>query len=161
MSIYEVLDRIDQISKEWHNGLSRDGLIQVWRKSYQYRNIPYELAMLQYFTLDQGIFGKGMNQLGRHVVLEYPQELRKLVNYIVGLGVDGFLYRDTLHAGQSDWTLEMMMQEMHEEAQDCINQLYSELLPKDEIKEILIECLVKYHRKSKENIISMLLSEIL
>lgn len=87
-----------------------DGLLTVYEEKQSHAGINYSLKAMRYFAvtrLANGSFelrATGMNKVGKHVVVEHDgtrvsSELRDLLN------LDEFLWHDTLHAGQEDWTL--------------------------------------------------------
>jgi len=101
----------------------RCGFIELWRKRYVYRGIPYEIACLKYFSFDlPNPLDAKLNKTGVHCVLEYTKEweqthklLRKLDIYY------DWLWEDTLHTEQLDWTVEQMVNHLHEIAEKDID----------------------------------------
>jgi len=122
MTEEEFRRKVEEYRRKWRPGLSRDGFIEVWRKRFSYRGIPYEIALFRYFSLNDP--EAKLNRIGKHAVLEYPDELEELARFIrEWFGKDEWLFRDTLHPGQEDWDENMMIQQMHKEARECIDWL--------------------------------------
>ena len=111
--------------------------VELWRKKFSHKGIAYEIAMIDHMKH----FSRPMNKIGKHVVLEYPQETEEFVAKTSKFsekcpGLDEFLFRDTLHAGQENWSEEQMIEQMHSEAKESIDALHScpaELRKKAEI----------------------------
>ena len=121
MTEEEFQRKVEEYRRRWKPGMSRDGFIEVWRKRFFYRGIPYEIALLRYFNLNNP--EAKLSRTGKHAVLEYPDELEELARFVnMWLGEDDWLYRDTLLRGR-DWDEEMMVQQMHKEARECIDWL--------------------------------------
>jgi len=122
MTEEEFQRKVEEYRRRWKPGMSRDGFIEVWRGRFSYRGIPYEIALLRYFSLNDP--EAKLNRIGKHAVLEYPDELEELAEFIrEWFRKDEWLYRDTLHPGQEDWDENMMIQQMHKEAKEHIDWL--------------------------------------
>lgn len=118
-----------RVEKEEHEGIPRnygnDGMITIYEENKTHAGVAYQLKALRYFAvcrLPEGLFelrNGGMNKIGKHVVVESEgpgpsYELRQL------LGLDDFLYHDTLHSGQEDWTLKQQWEDADNLAkEDC------------------------------------------
>lgn len=111
-----------------------DGLITIYEEIKQHAGVSYKLIALRYFAVARlpGGFelqpGRGMNTVGKHVVVEHDgaspsYELKEL------LGLNEFLYHDSLHSGQESWTLRQQWEAMDSLAKaDCerVDSLASE-----------------------------------
>uniref|UniRef100_A0A6M3XXJ5 Uncharacterized protein n=1 Tax=viral metagenome TaxID=1070528 RepID=A0A6M3XXJ5_9ZZZZ len=126
-------ERVEKEGKEGNYG--NDGLLTVYQENKQHAGVSYKLIVLRYFAvtrLPRGHFqlqlGRGMNKVGKHVVVEHDwpslsYELKEL------LGLSEFLYHDSLHSGQEDWTLRQQWEKMDNWAiADCerVSSLVSE-----------------------------------
>lgn len=110
--------RVEKEEKENHPGnYGNDGLVVIYEETKQHAGVNYKLKALRYFAVRRLPYGhfeiqpqRGMNKIGKHVVVEYeaepPYKLKNL------LGLDEFLYHDSLHVGQEDWTLRQQWEEM-------------------------------------------------
>lgn len=118
--------RVEKELKEGRLGdYGNDGLINVYEERCSHNGIYYWLRVPRYFAvarLPDGIFelrDHGMNKIGKHVVVEHDgasptYELKEM------LGLSEFLYHDSLHSGQEDWTLRQQWEEMDNWAKiDC------------------------------------------
>lgn len=120
----------DRVKKEGEEGQNygNDGLIEVYRERRIHRGIPYELAVTRYFAVtrlpdnqfeirDYKSLPWRINAIGKYVVVEgerLPHNLREL------LGLDEFLWRDTLHYWQIGWSLRQQWDYAEKLAiQDC------------------------------------------
>jgi hypothetical protein len=106
----------------------RDGFIKVYEERFEYKGVPYIIKVLRYFQIGVPINEiKGINKIGKHAVLEYPPELNDLARFLEDIssitGFSEFLWRDTLHYNQQNWTLKQMVEQMHMEARECIDYL--------------------------------------
>ena len=91
----------------------------VWRRTYEYRGIKYDIAMLRYLSTQENI---GMNQYSRWFVLEHPEETNHIVELAKKVDEDTeFLYKDTLHSWNDDQSLEVMFYEMVDYAKKDID----------------------------------------
>lgn len=137
MSDAEFLRAVERERKERikNNESGRDGHMTVYEELFVYQGIPYRIGVCRYYQIGVPLDKVyHLNRIGKHVVLEYPECVRPLVEYtekkhnadetLDFLHIYDFLYRDTLHAGQHDWTLEQMVRCMHHEAKACIDALH-------------------------------------
>ena len=101
----------------------KDGIIEVWRKRYRYRGIPYEIACMQYFSFncDNPLEAK-INGVNRYLVLEYTKEYQ-LLHDIADKFFDrlDWLWDDCLHSFQQGWSLTRMEEWLHERAKSDID----------------------------------------
>jgi hypothetical protein len=108
----------------------RDGNKEVFCERREYKGIPYLIKIIRYFQigvpLDQI---KGMNSLGKWAVLEYPEEVKPIADLLSTIeqttGLYEFLYGDTLHSGQENWTLKQMVNQMDKQAHVDIDELFT------------------------------------
>lgn len=120
----EFRRKVEEIRREREatGNQNRDGFVETWRHCFTYRGIPYEIALLRYFSFNDP--NARLNRIGKHAVLEYPEPLRELHNFIEAtFGNSEWLFQDTLHGFQHDWTEQMMIKEMHERAKEDIDWL--------------------------------------
>lgn len=92
-----------------------DGNVSVWRQTYSYRGIKYDIALNRYYLLGVPIFEiKGMNKYTRWFVLEYPENDKNTIELYRRIHEDDseFLYKDTLHSWNENDTLEQMFYKM-------------------------------------------------
>jgi len=106
----------------------RDGIFKVYEERYTYKGVPYFIKILRYYQLGVPLNEiRGMNNLGKWAVLEHPSELKEFATFLSQIeqltGLYEFLYADTLHSGQENWTLKQMVKEMHRQAKEDIDQL--------------------------------------
>jgi len=109
----EQLRRLEERRREWKPLLSRDGYIETWRRKFVHKGIAFELAILRYYTLDDGFTTMRRRVSDRHVVVEYPEETRPLVGILEELGVEEFLWHDTLHSWNAKQTLPEQLEEAY------------------------------------------------
>jgi len=106
--------RVEKERKEGRPGnYGNDGYIRVYEETHKHNGITYELAVLRYFAVNRlpnGCFelrnNHKPNALGKHVVVE-GKDGNQPLSYDLRefLGLDEFLYHDTLHSGMEYWTL--------------------------------------------------------
>jgi len=142
--------RVQKEEEEGHPGnYGNDGMVTVYQETKQHAGVSYKLIALRYFAITRmpgGHFelqpGRGMNKVGKHVVVEYDgaspsYELKEL------LGLSEFLYHDSLHSGQEDWTLRQQWEEIDNWAKaDCerVDSLASEFGQKvEELQQQLVD----------------------
>jgi len=133
--LYRTEEEIRQILEEirkrregnWYR-YGKDGFIEVWRKLYRYKGVPYEIACLKYFDFNrEDPLKAGLNKVGMHLVLEYTKDWRDVHKLLESLDLYHFwLWEDTLHAFQKDWSLHEMEQWLHERAKRDIDFLIDE-----------------------------------
>ena len=149
--VMEGMRRRAQKEEEEDNpgNYGNDGLITAYQETKQHAGVSYKLIALRYFAvtrLPRGHFelrsGRGMNKVGKHVVAEHdgvdpPYELKEL------LGLSEFLFHDSLHSGQEDWSLRQQWEEMNNWAKaDCerVDSLASEFDQKvNELRQQLVD----------------------
>jgi len=115
----------DRVKKESEEGqdYGNDGYITVYREKRSHWGVPYELAVFRYFAVRRlpdnqfELRDYRINAIGKHVLVEgkrLPPNLREF------LGLDEFLWRDTLHSWQLDWPLKKQWEDAEKLAiQDC------------------------------------------
>ncbi len=129
MSDEEFLTKVNEIAKTRDvKKYGRDGNLVVYEELYHYKKIPYWIRIVRYYQIGIPLNQtKGMNWLTKWAVLERPEELKDLANFLEDVqeitGVYEWMWRDTLHVGQEDWTLKQMVDRMHVEAHECIDEL--------------------------------------
>jgi len=97
---------------------------EVWRHTYEYRGIKFDIAMLRYLSTQGEI---GMNQHGKWFVLEHPEETTNIVNLAKEANeYTDFLYSDTLHAWNELQSLVEMFYEMVDQGKKDIDWFLDE-----------------------------------
>ena len=131
---------LEEKRKNWKYPESRDGFIETWRRKFTHKGIVFELAILRYYDLDTGFRPLGNRISDRHVVVEYPKETEPLVKKLESLGIEEFLWHDTLHSWNDKQTLPEQLKEAYELAINDINNLPKWLNKKEkELKKKLRE----------------------
>ena len=129
MSDEDFLAKIQEEAKTRDVKLyGRDGSFVVYEERFVKHGIPYFIKINRYYQIDVPLNKiQGMNKLGRWAVLEYTDETKPIHDLVSSLpyplGDSEWMWRDTLHYGQGDWTLKEMVAKMHEEAEGCINEI--------------------------------------
>ena len=114
MALREVVLKDRDIGK-YGGGFMKD----VWRHTYEYRGVKYDIAMIRYLNSAGEI---GMNQYGKWFVLEYPEDTAHIAELIKKSDkLADFLYKDTLHIWNDGQTLERMFYEMVDDAKRDID----------------------------------------
>jgi len=105
-----------------------DGKVEVWRRRYVYRGVPYEIAMLKYFSFNEPdpLNAIGMNNIGAYCVLEYVddsvwKEVHQLLEELELK--ECWLWEDTVHLGMENWTIPEMVEWLHKRARKDIDFL--------------------------------------
>jgi len=124
------LEKVRQFREgKWYE-YGMDGTIEVWRRRYVYRGIPYEIAMLKYFTFNEPdpLNARGLNNLGAYCILEHVDEWKEVEELLEELELkENWLWEDTLHPGMENWPIPVMVQWLHERAKGDINFLLDEV----------------------------------
>lgn len=122
----QMTARVEKEEKEINRGnYGNDGLITVYEEEKSHAGLHYKLKALRYFAVTRLPYGHfelrdaRMNKLGKHVVVETDREgLSYEVLNLLNLG--DFLWHDTLHADQEDWSLKKQWEYAESLAvQDC------------------------------------------
>jgi len=154
MSEEEILKKIDERIANYKRGNSKDGFIQTWRKEFVYMGIPYELAILKYFTHVKGL-DCGINRLGKHAVLEHSSKMKEVARIMNDFDAgDEFLFQDTLHSFQREWELKAMLNYLEEEAHKQIKQLFMEARSNEKLIKALVK--ISSNQELKENLIKIM-----
>jgi len=115
----------DRVKKESEKGQNygNDGFMAVYREKRNHRGLHYELVVVRYFAVRRlpdnqfELTDYRINASGKHVLIEgerLPPNLGEL------LGLDEFLWHDTLHSWQLDWPLKKQWENAEKLAiQDC------------------------------------------
>lgn len=108
----------------------RDGNIEVFCEQRTYRNIPYLIKIIRYYQIGVPLNQiKGMNGLGKWAVLEHPEEMKEIAGLLSRIeqttGLYEFLFADTLHSGQEQWSLCAMVNAMDRQAHADIDELFT------------------------------------
>lgn len=104
-----------------------DGNIEIGRKTFEYKGIKYDVAILRYFTLKPIKIGRIRDDRrisDFHAVVEYPKETEKLVALIEKMDeYSEFMWYDTLHSWNDKQTIEEQIEECHKHAKADINSI--------------------------------------
>ena len=99
-------------------------ITEVWRLTYEYRGIKYDIAMLRYVNTMGDI---GMNRHGKWFVLEHPEETTRIARLVEEVNYyTDFLYSDTLHFWNNDQSLVEMFYEMVDQGKKDIDWFLDE-----------------------------------
>jgi len=132
LSDQEFMNRINILQKDRdQKRYGRDGAYEVYSENFNYRGIVYTIKILRYYVLDEHnkvILNKGrINGINKWAVLEYSEESEELVKLVQSLpypvGNREFLWGDTLHFGQEHWSLYLMVEQMHKDAKESIDEM--------------------------------------
>lgn len=134
-AVRDTMDR--RIAKEQHEGkplnYGNDGYVMVYQEGFRFHAVRCTLQVLRYWWVTRNPDGpvevcpatpwspserhpgwKGLNRVGRHVVLE-PVEGNESP-----LPNSELLWRDSLHGWQDEWTLRQQWDDMLQSAEaDC------------------------------------------
>ena len=126
----------------------RDGYFIVYEEKFIYKAIPYFIKVLRYYQIGVPLDEvRGCNHLGKHAVLEFTPEVKELSNFLDIIqnltGLYEFLWADTLHSGQENWTLKQMVNEMQRQAKEDIDKLPT-------VRKILRQKFREYDKKLSE-----------
>ncbi len=113
--IEERVREVRQQQGEW--SLHKRSYVEIWRKEYVYRGIPYPISCIKHVITRH-------NRIGMHLALEHTDEFQKVHKLIAEKFGKEWLWDDTLHAGQEDWTLEEMERWLHQRAGEDIDFYY-------------------------------------
>jgi hypothetical protein len=115
----------------------KEFLKDVWRRTYEYRGIKYDIAMMRYLSTSGQI---GMNQYGKWFVLEHPKETSRIAEFVKEIAeYSEFLYKDTLHPRNDQQTFEQMFYEMVEFARQDIDYFLDDMHTEVEKRQTLLE----------------------
>ena len=90
----ELKERIDS----WKEGDSRDGKILSAEGKFVYRGVKYLIMVLKYYNHTNNFTNMGRDRISdSHVVVEYPDETKPIIDLIPNEFKTEFLYHDTLH----------------------------------------------------------------
>ena len=154
MSDSQFQQKIDEEAKTRDmKKYGRDGYFIVYEEKFSYKAIPFFIKILRYYQIGVPLNQtKGCNHLGKHAVLEFTPELKELANFLDTIenltGLYDFLWADTLHSGQENWTLKQMVNEMHRQAKEDIDELPT-------VRKVLRQKFQEYDKK-----LSSLLEEV-
>ncbi len=133
---------VEENRRNWRQGLglSRDGYVVVWQETRWYREVPYVVALIRYYSLNDPN-AVGLTKSGRHAVLEHDDELSNVLIKCKEEGRHNWLYNDTMHDYAAEWTDERMVNEMDSQAIRDIDWILDEA--SEETKQALQEKLDK------------------
>jgi hypothetical protein len=125
----EIRGELERIRRErmedwWRYG--KDGTIELWRKTYAYRGVKYEIACLKYFSFSEPnpLDAKLLGSMSEYLVLEYAEDGEKIHEMLRDLGLyDEWLWSDTCHTQFEGVPLEEQEKYLHERAKKDIDFL--------------------------------------
>jgi len=118
--------RIAKEQKEGKPGnYGNDGYVTVYQELRRHNGTSYWLRVIRYFAVSRPDFEpmgvRAINSIGKHVVVESPVEIPYDLKDFLDLSE--FLYRDSLHSHQMDWTLKQQWEALDELAVSDCDQL--------------------------------------
>jgi hypothetical protein len=145
----EVKATLEQIRKEREKNwicYGRDGIIELWRKNYMYRNVKYEIACVKYFSFNKpNPFDAEILGMSEYLVLEYTKDEAEIAKMLESFNLCGeWLYKDTCHLQFQGAYLEEQEKQLHEQAKKDIDFLLDKAIP------ILKEKVAELERKVME-----------
>jgi len=120
LSEEEIQRKLEEFERMEEN--ERPPFLEIWRKRYVYRGIPYEIACWKHV-------GKKWNKAGMHCTLERTEEWEDIWEVFLLVGRMRWLWVDTFYGDENwpvekDWTVEQMVNYLHETAERNINFLW-------------------------------------
>jgi len=116
----ELKERIES----WKERESKDGKIISAEGKFVYKGISYLIMVLRYYDHTNKFTTMGRDRISdSHVVVEYPDETKPLLNLIPPEFESEFLYHDTLHSWNDKQTIEEQIKLCHELAKEDIDNL--------------------------------------
>jgi hypothetical protein len=130
----EVKDMLEQIklarTGNWIQ-YGRDGAIELWRKTYVYRNVKYEIACVKYFSfnesnpLDARVLG-----MDKYLILEYTEDEAQVADMLKSFNLyNEWLYNDTCRTEFQGISLEDQEKYLHERAKEDVDFLLDKAVP--------------------------------
>jgi len=126
------LERVKRFREGKWREYGRDGVIEVWRRRYVYRGVPYEIAMLKYFSFNEPepLNAIGFNNIGAYCVLEYVRDgvWNEVARLLRELELsERWLWEDTIHPDMENWTIPQMVEWLHKRAKEYIDFLLDDV----------------------------------
>jgi hypothetical protein len=124
----EIRDELEQIRRSREGNwmrYGRDGTVELWRKTYAYRGVKYEIACLKYFSFNEpDPLDARVLELGEWLVLEYTMDEAAVHETLESLNLyHDWLYNDTCHTEFQNVPLEEQEKYLHEQAKKDIDFL--------------------------------------
>jgi len=125
----EILNEVLKIQDTREEQYGNDGILEIGRKTYEYKKIKYDIAIIQYYTirpvsLDRRIYSRNDRMHSLHAVVESPKETEPLVELVSFLeSSSNFLYNDTMGSSYDKMTIRRQVDECHIIARDDIDNL--------------------------------------
>ena len=120
----EMQENLQKRIKDWKEGLSKDGYVIKAKGVFDYKGIKYLIQVLRYYNHTDKFTSMSSRISDCHVVVEYPDETKELVEAIKGVQeFSEFLYHDTLHSWNDNQTVEQQIEECHKMAKRDIDSL--------------------------------------
>ena len=120
LSEEEIQRRLEELERKEEG--ERPLFLEIWRKRYVYRGIPYEIECVKHV-------GKKWNKAGMHCALTCTEEWKDVWEILLLEGRMRWLWVDTLHGDEKwpvdkNWTVEQMVNYLHMTAERNINFLW-------------------------------------
>lgn len=110
--------------ESWKQGQGRDGNILSAEGKFVYKGIAYLIKVLRYYNHTDKFTNIGRDRISdSHVVVEYPDETKPILDLIPNEFESEFLYHDTLHGWNDKQTVEEQIKVCHNMAKEDIDNL--------------------------------------
>jgi hypothetical protein len=131
----EMNKELDEAIKNRKEHQSKDGFIERAEGRFIYRKIAYFIKVLRYFNHTDRFTTLGSQRISdSHVVVEYDEETKAIVDMIPDEDRSEFLYHDTLNSWNDTQTIEQQIEVCHTLAKkDIDNLLDGEIIKKIDI----------------------------
>ena len=154
----DVLRELEAIrhvrERDWER-YGRDGGIELWRKTYMYRGIKYEIICVKYFSFNypNPLDAKILGSISSYLLLEYTEDERDIAEALEELNLTHeWLWNDTCSSRFENLPLEEHERYLHEIAKQDINWLLDEALPLLERKVSELKEKIEKIRRCEEKI---------
>jgi hypothetical protein len=130
--VMEVFEEIRRTREGNWDRYGRDGGIELWRKTYIYRGVKYEIIRVKYFSFDKPnpLDAKILGSISSYLLLEYTEDERDIAKALEELNLlNNWLWNDTCTSRFENLSLEEHERYLHEVAKRDIDFLLDEALP--------------------------------
>jgi hypothetical protein len=106
----------------------RGGYVQFGEGVFRYKGIAYIIRVLRHYNLDEGFTPLIRRRTSEHVVVEFPDETKPLVDMVNSLiEYSEFLWYDTLHSFNDVMSLQEQIEDAHRRAKQDIDSLFDDI----------------------------------
>ncbi len=120
----EMQKELKERIASWKPGQSRDGKIVSAEGKFVYKGINYLIMVLKYYNHTNKFTTMCSSRISdSHVVVEYPDETKPILDLIANEFESEFLYHDTLHSWNDNQTTEEQIEVCHKWAKGDIDNL--------------------------------------